>query len=130
MTTTFEKVLMRDAATEAEGLGTELNPSSTCTKGINPNGVHLLVRDDFVALETYDRDVSFEDQQAYDLPPQITCLERPTAEVLAQLLMNELDPDGKFDGQALHFWTDAFQFMGPDYFNALKRLVAKLEWTI
>lgn len=101
-----------------------------CAKGINPNGVHAIVRDKAIALETYDLGVSFEEQQKFDLPPQVTILGTLPAEVLSQLMMNNLDPDCSPDARIIKLWIDVFQFMGPDYFNTLKKLVAKLEWTV
>ena len=103
---------------------------SKCAKRINPNGVHAIVRDQAIALETYDLGVSFEEQQKFDLPPQVTILGVLPADVFSQLMMNNIDPSASPDSSTIKFWIDVFQEMGPDYFAALKKLVAKLEWTV
>ena len=103
---------------------------SKCAKRVNPNGVHAIVRDQAIALETYDLGVSFEEQQKFDLPPQVTILGALPADVFSQLMMNNLAPSASPDSSTIKFWIDVFQEMGPDYFSALKKLVAKLEWTV
>lgn len=108
----------------------EIIDLETSRRDINPNGVHVAVGDRLVALETEDLNVSFEEQQKFDLPPQVTVLTKFEAEVMGQLLMNELSPDGNIPADVVHYWIDVFQFMGKDYFDTLKKLVAKLEWTV
>ena len=116
-----------EASEQAQGDAIDLE---ACQKDVNPNGVHVIVRDKLVALETEDLSITFEEQMKYDLPQQVAILTRFAAEVMAQLMMNELSPDGSVNKDTIHYWLDVFDFMGPDYFQSLKKLVAKLEWTI